>query len=225
MSKKEFTLIELLVVIAIIAILASMLLPALNQARERGRKTQCANNLKQFAMIDAFYRNDYGVILPCLLFADDGTKLWWNQEPILGNYLKRNELMRLHCPSYLEPTSFEYGYARSRYTRDGMYTGTNTDKLFLYNTMKKIERCRYPSKTNVIIDANVDNETYFTGCRPYYDVYAGDSDLKFFAMFERHNRTPNVLYLDGHTASILVPADRLNFVEATGGNDASSYGG
>ena len=224
MRKKEFTLIELLVVIAIIAILASMLLPALNQARERGRKTQCANNLKQFGTIDAFYRNDYGVILPCLLTAADGTKLWWNQEPVLGNYMKRNELMKLFCPSYLKPTSFEYGYARSRYTRDGMYTGTNADKVFLYNSMKKIERCRRPSRTNVIIDANVNDTAYFTGSRPYYDIYAGDNDLKFFAMFERHRQMPNILYLDGHAESARVPAGRVVFVDESGGSNTLAYG-
>ncbi len=66
----RFTLIELLVVIAIIAILASMLLPALNNARAKGRAIKCINNMKQLGSAAVMYRADYNFSIPGVSMKD-----------------------------------------------------------------------------------------------------------------------------------------------------------
>lgn len=70
MSRSAFTLVELLVVIAIIGVLAGLLLPAINQARESARRAQCTSNLRQVAMGTLLYENNFR-ILPAALVGRD----------------------------------------------------------------------------------------------------------------------------------------------------------
>ena len=84
----RFTLIELLVVIAIIAILAGMLLPALNRARESARKTSCAGNLKSIVSASLQYSNDWKEWIPVADIVGNGLHIQWRF--LLANYVGIN---------------------------------------------------------------------------------------------------------------------------------------
>ena len=120
-EKRNFTLIELLVVIAIIAILAAMLLPALNSARGSAKNTKCVSNLKQIGMkVQLYADNSKGFLIPAA-YDRGGRNRWWTYffDYIDGNPEGTFQRSRAaSCPSITIPPiqeskdwgSFSYAY-------------------------------------------------------------------------------------------------------------------
>jgi len=175
-----FTLIELLVIIAIIAILMTILLPALNKAQEMGRRIVCINNLKQLVLVSHSYISDNNEWLPPCRWGFLGSE--WDD--FLKPYVNGGIEVFI-CPSNIsEASSTGTNYAYNQRVGDTQAGGGAA-----YNQLPKLSMVSKPTKAGLIMDFKISTGGRFFDSDALYNVSHGD---------HRHSGSLNLSFLDGH---------------------------
>ena len=201
MNKKSFTLIELLVVIAIIAILASMLLPALQQARNRAKQTTCVNNLGQIGKAASFYGDDYADFpMPWRSKPSSSGSVVWCRGLINGYLPASDPFSPVGGANYVSGKMYRHKLACPNVqTRECTYTPNGFTPSYALNgnvldcnrghTVRK--RFLRPSRTLVWGESR--SATIHRG----FSTKGTSVDV----IMLRHNSAMNVCFMDGHVES------------------------
>ncbi|MDD3885560.1 MAG: DUF1559 domain-containing protein [Victivallaceae bacterium] len=206
MNKKHFTLIELLVVIAIIAILAAMLLPALNSARERARQASCTSNLKQIGLGMLMYAdNDKDGRAPIAeKSADDGDMVNWVQLLLDGSYVTSGVFT---CGSQANSAHHKYDMGTT-YGDIVVSYGVNSylNSKDHGDQRPRLSAIKIPTINAMVADANLSRATGYNANERSVVANAngakGEKTGTANTSQARHKDSSNIVFVDGHVGAL-----------------------
>jgi len=204
--RKKFTLIELLVVIGIIALLSSLLLPALGKAREMGQRIACASNLKNMGTAIACYANDYNDYVPpgsatyLVNGGNVGTSAWVcfisaYISTTYQNVYSMDSPAVFYCPSGESEIIIAQNHKLTNYLYCGWLGRLELASGDVRYGPRKITKCQFPAKIFSVIDGRTKS---YGGCTSQISApYQVD---EYYIPKIRHQKGVNLLHVDGHTA-------------------------